>query len=100
MATHAARGEKITTERPERPNHVDVIPSGYIPKKGECARVIWLQKSQEVSDQSFGGYAILGGPKYHIITSSRREDMISPDSVSFFAVILLLEYGAARLLGV
>jgi hypothetical protein len=43
----------------------------------ESPRLLWLQQSQEVNDQSFGGYAILAGPKYHIITSSRMEDMES-----------------------
>ncbi|KAH4204597.1 hypothetical protein HBI25_219440 [Parastagonospora nodorum] len=38
-------------------------------------RLLWLQQSQEVNDQSFGGYTILAGPKYHVITSSRIEDM-------------------------
>lgn len=38
-------------------------------------RLLWLQQSQEVNDQFFNGYAVLAGPKHHIITSSRIEDM-------------------------
>ncbi|KAH4155455.1 hypothetical protein HBI56_206550 [Parastagonospora nodorum] len=38
-------------------------------------RLLWLQQKQEVNDQSFSGYAILAGPKHHVITSSRFEDM-------------------------
>jgi hypothetical protein len=41
-------------------------------------RLFWLQKKQEVSDQAFDGYTILAGPKRHIITSSRREDIAWP----------------------
>lgn len=41
----------------------------------DSPRLLWLQKSQEVNDQSFSGYAILAGPKHHITTSSRIEDM-------------------------
>lgn len=37
-------------------------------------RLMWLQQDQEVSDQKFGGYAILAGAKQHITTSSRLED--------------------------
>jgi hypothetical protein len=40
----------------------------------DSPRLLWLQQSQEVNDQSFSGYAILAGPKYHVITSSRIED--------------------------
>ncbi|KAH4338100.1 hypothetical protein HBH98_214880 [Parastagonospora nodorum] len=42
---------------------------------GDSPRLLWLQQSQEVNDQSFSGYAILAGPKHHITTSSRIEDM-------------------------
>jgi hypothetical protein len=48
-------------------------PQGECPNR-EYPRLLWLQKSQEVNDQSFGGYAILAGAKRHIITSSRFED--------------------------
>lgn len=37
-------------------------------------RLLWLQQSQEVNDQSFDGYTILAGPKHHLITFSRIED--------------------------
>lgn len=35
--------------------------------------VIWIQKSQTVSDQTFPSYAIIGGLKERIITSTRKE---------------------------
>ena len=38
-------------------------------------RLFWLQKSQTVSDQSFGSYVILGGHKRLVLTSSRQEDV-------------------------
>ena len=38
-------------------------------------RIIWLQQAQSVSDQTFGSYAILGGEKRYILTSSRLEDV-------------------------
>lgn len=37
--------------------------------------LIWIQQSQRVSDQFFGSYVILGGPKRCVITSSRQEDV-------------------------
>lgn len=43
-------------------------------KKSISPRLLWLQQTQEVNDQAFDGYAILAGPKRHIITSSRIED--------------------------
>jgi len=38
-------------------------------------RIIWLQQAQRVSDQTFGSYAILGGEKRYVLTSSRLEDV-------------------------
>ena len=38
-------------------------------------RIVWLQKAQRVSDQTFGSYAILGGEKRYVLTSSRLEDV-------------------------
>jgi hypothetical protein len=38
-------------------------------------RLIWLQKSQTVNDQAFDSYAILGGSKRYVLTSSRKEDV-------------------------
>jgi hypothetical protein len=43
-------------------------------RKATSPRLLWLQQSQEVNDQAFDGYAILAGPKHHVITSSRIED--------------------------
>ncbi|XPS75928.1 hypothetical protein M3J09_007992 [Ascochyta lentis] len=49
--------------------------SGELEKNGKNhPRLLWLQQSQEVNDQSFDGYAILAGPKHHLVTSSRIED--------------------------
>ncbi|KXX81406.1 Ankyrin-1 [Madurella mycetomatis] len=41
------------------------------------ARLIWLQQSQRVNDQTFGSYAILSGRKRYVLTSSRQEDVQS-----------------------
>ncbi|KXX75952.1 Ankyrin-1 [Madurella mycetomatis] len=38
-------------------------------------QLIWLQRSQRVSDQTFGSFMFLSGPKHYILTSSRREDV-------------------------
>lgn len=38
-------------------------------------RLIWLQRAQRVNDQTFGSFAILGGAKHHVLTSSRNEDV-------------------------
>ncbi|OAL54770.1 hypothetical protein IQ07DRAFT_501735 [Pyrenochaeta sp. DS3sAY3a] len=43
----------------------------------DAPRLLWLQRTQVVNDQAFGGFAILAGPKHHIITSSRIEDTTS-----------------------
>lgn len=43
----------------------------------DAPRLLWLQKTQVVNDQAFGGFAILAGPKHHVITSSRIEDITS-----------------------
>jgi hypothetical protein len=50
--------------------------TGHKVSVDNCPRLFWLQKKQEVSDQAFDGYTILAGPKWHIITSSRREDIV------------------------
>ncbi|KAF1350491.1 hypothetical protein EJ07DRAFT_169205 [Lizonia empirigonia] len=48
---------------------------GELDKDGKNhPRLLWLQQSQEVNDQSFDGYVILAGPKHHLVTSSRIED--------------------------
>ncbi|GAB1319547.1 hypothetical protein MFIFM68171_09757 [Madurella fahalii] len=39
------------------------------------ARLIWLQQSQCVKDQTFGSYGILSGFKRYVLTSSRQEDV-------------------------
>ncbi|KAJ4303131.1 hypothetical protein N0V90_002023 [Kalmusia sp. IMI 367209] len=41
----------------------------------EYPRLIWLQQSQRVNDQSFSSYVILGGSKRYVVTSSRQEDV-------------------------
>ena len=77
--------ERNTTEfawrvlSPEERKPEKQFPKGrplpkFKPEEDNAPRLMWLQKSQEVSDQAFDGYAILAGPKYHVITSSRLED--------------------------
>lgn len=55
----------------------------YKPEQKNCPRLLWLQRTQEVNEQTFDGYAILAGPKCHIVTSSRIEDTI-PREASLF----------------
>ncbi|KAH7179045.1 uncharacterized protein B0J16DRAFT_402399 [Fusarium flagelliforme] len=56
-------------------------------------RLLWLQKKQSVSDQSFNGYVIAAGPKKRIVTSSRndkperhrnRDSLVDPGSELFW----------------
>ncbi|RSL51250.1 hypothetical protein CEP53_008513 [Fusarium sp. AF-6] len=37
--------------------------------------LIWIQQPQSVGDQTFDAYAILGGPKPYVPTSSRNKDL-------------------------
>ncbi|KAF0644684.1 hypothetical protein FPSE5266_11354 [Fusarium pseudograminearum] len=37
--------------------------------------LLWVQRSQRVSEQDFGSYIIDGGTRHHIMTSSRYEDL-------------------------
>ncbi|WXC42291.1 hypothetical protein QX201_002070 [Fusarium graminearum] len=52
----------------------------YIPASGSRQdskefHLIWVQRSQRVSEQDFGSYIIDGGTRHHITTSSRYEDL-------------------------
>lgn len=65
----------LPLKKDEGENTSRVVPtSKYKPGIESAPRLLWLQQSQEVNDQAFQGYAILAGPKYHVITSSRLED--------------------------
>ncbi|WXC56125.1 hypothetical protein SNK03_002062 [Fusarium graminearum] len=37
--------------------------------------LLWVQRTQRVSEQDFGSYLIDGGTRHHIMTSSRYEDL-------------------------
>ncbi len=68
--------EQSTTERSWKVVDSKTEELDYYP------RLIWLQQSQTVSDQSFDPYAILAGPKKKIVTSSRIEDTQAKDDKS------------------
>ncbi|KAJ8108493.1 hypothetical protein OPT61_g8136 [Boeremia exigua] len=62
--------EASSDEQDMAHNELEIIP-GKLSKDGkDHPRLLWLQQSQEVNDQSFDGYAILAGPKHHLVTSS------------------------------
>ncbi|KAK3312638.1 hypothetical protein B0H66DRAFT_484763, partial [Apodospora peruviana] len=72
-------------KRNNKKHDVKIVPDARpTPKSmvGQYPRLIWLQQSQRVNDQAFGAYAILGGSKRYILTSSRQEDVENtPDLV-------------------
>ena len=45
-------------------------------EKNDAPRILWVQRSQRVNDQTFDSYVLLGGPKDYILTSSRQEDVV------------------------
>jgi hypothetical protein len=54
----------------------------YIPGKATTSKekrrsfdLLWVQRSQRVSEQDFGSYVINGGSRRYVMTSSRREDV-------------------------
>jgi hypothetical protein len=66
--------EQSTSERAWRVLEDEKKPKFEDEELKQYPRLIWLQQSQTVSDQSFDPYAILAGPKRHVVTSSRIED--------------------------
>ncbi|KAI8712283.1 B30.2/SPRY domain-containing protein [Fusarium sp. LHS14.1] len=42
--------------------------------------VVWIQQSQSVGDQTFDSYAILGGSKPYVLTSTRSKDLWTMES--------------------
>ncbi|KAK0622796.1 hypothetical protein B0T14DRAFT_494379 [Immersiella caudata] len=66
--------EQSTSERAWRVLEDEKEPKVEEEELKQYPRLIWLQQSQTVSDQSFDPYVILAGPKRHVVTSSRIED--------------------------
>ncbi|KAM0435852.1 hypothetical protein ACHAPT_002743 [Fusarium lateritium] len=59
--------DKLATEKGPEGGSKD--PSQTAPQ------LMWLQQAQSVNDQSFNAYAIFAGPKRHVVTSRRQEDL-------------------------
>jgi len=56
--------------------------------------LFWIQKAQNVNDQTFGPYAIPAGPRRRIITSS-RQDTQKPDSRNTWGIVTMFGVLAA-----
>lgn len=56
--------------------------------------LFWIQKAQDVNDQTFGPYAIPAGPRRRIITSS-RQDTQKPDSRNTWGIVTMFGVLAA-----
>jgi hypothetical protein len=63
------QNDKELSQRPEKTDDTNGKSFKRYP------RLVWLQQCQQVNDQAFDSFAILGGSKRYVITSNRREDV-------------------------